>query len=263
MALGEFCSVCAMDQRDVRVDRLFPSHGADQHQLAERVVEMVIAANNVGDAHVMIIDHDRQHVGGRPVRAQQHKIVQLGIVHGDITLHQIGDCHAAFFGSLEPHDIGRSGGRFGRIAVAPAAIIAHRQLFLTLFSAHRFQFFGSGEAFIRMAVGEQVSRDFGMARGAGKLHHNLAVPIEIEPFHAFDNCFDCIIGGARTVCIFDAQQEFSTHVAGIEPVVERGARAADMEVACGGGRKARHNRAIRGTCAHALILQSCRNGERP
>src|SRR3546814_8219833 len=39
MALGQLCPVGSMDQRDVRIDRLRPAHGADELKLAERSEE--------------------------------------------------------------------------------------------------------------------------------------------------------------------------------------------------------------------------------
>jgi hypothetical protein len=39
-------------------------------ELAEGVVQMVVTANDVCHAHVVIVDDDRQHVGRRAVGAQ-------------------------------------------------------------------------------------------------------------------------------------------------------------------------------------------------
>ena len=61
------------------VDRLGPAHRPDDRELAEGVVEMVVAADDVGHAHVVIVDHHREHVGRAAVRAQQDEIVDLGI----------------------------------------------------------------------------------------------------------------------------------------------------------------------------------------
>ena len=79
MALAELGAVGAVDQRDVGIGRLGPAHRADDRQLAEGVVEMVVAADDVGHAHVMVVDHHREHVGRRAVGAQQDEIVELGI----------------------------------------------------------------------------------------------------------------------------------------------------------------------------------------
>jgi hypothetical protein len=45
-------------------------------RLARGVGEVIVAADDVGDAHVVIVDHDGEHVGRRAVGAQQHEIVE-------------------------------------------------------------------------------------------------------------------------------------------------------------------------------------------
>jgi hypothetical protein len=59
VALAELGAVGAVDQRDVGVGRLRPAHCPDDRQLAEGVVEMIVAADDVGDAHVMVVDDHR------------------------------------------------------------------------------------------------------------------------------------------------------------------------------------------------------------
>src|SRR5262249_16423165 len=63
------------------------------------------------------------------------------------------------------------------------------------------------------------------------------VPIELEPAHRVENGLDVLVGRARPVGAVDAEDEGASVVAGEEPVEERGAGAADVEVARGAGRK--------------------------
>ena len=91
VALRELRAVRAVDEGDMGVDRLRPAHRADDGELAEGVVEMIVAADDVGDAHVVIVDDDGEHVGRRAVRAEQDEIVQLGILDGDPALHGVVD----------------------------------------------------------------------------------------------------------------------------------------------------------------------------
>ena len=91
------------------VGRLGPAHRADDRQLAEGVVEMVVAADDVGDAHVMVVDHHRQHVGRRAVGAQQDEIVELGVLDRDPALDQVVDHRLALARGLEADDEGRAG----------------------------------------------------------------------------------------------------------------------------------------------------------
>jgi hypothetical protein len=106
VALAELGAVRAVDQRDMGVGRLGPAHRADDRQLAEGVVEMVVAADDVGDAHVVIVDHHRQHVGRRAVGAEQDEIVELGVLDGDPALDLVVDRRLALARRLEADDEG-------------------------------------------------------------------------------------------------------------------------------------------------------------
>ena len=45
-----------MDQRDMGKGGNRPLHGFEHLDLAKRIVQMIIAANDMGDAHVIVID---------------------------------------------------------------------------------------------------------------------------------------------------------------------------------------------------------------
>ena len=94
-------------------------------ELAEGVVEMVVAADDMGDAHVVIVDDDREHVGRRAVRAEQDQVVELAVAHRDPALDAIVDHRLALARRLEPDDEGRVGAA-SRRRVAPAAVDAGR-----------------------------------------------------------------------------------------------------------------------------------------
>ncbi len=63
------------------------------------------------------------------------------------------------------------------------------------------------------------------------------VPIEAEPAQAVEDDVHGFLRVARGVGVFDAQDERAAGVAGVKPVEQRGARAADVEVAGGRGSK--------------------------
>jgi hypothetical protein len=75
-------------------------HCADDHQLAKGVVDMVIAADHMGHAHIVIVHHHGQHIGRRTVRAQNDEIVQLNVLNRDAALNQIVDHGRASRGAL-------------------------------------------------------------------------------------------------------------------------------------------------------------------
>ena len=50
---------------------------------------MVVAADDMGDAHVVIVDHDREIVGRRAVGAQDDQVVELLVGDRDLALDMV------------------------------------------------------------------------------------------------------------------------------------------------------------------------------
>ena len=102
-----------------------------------------------------------------------------------------------------------------------------------------------------------------MPVGAGKLRDGVAVPVEFQPFQTVEDGGDGGVVVAFAVGVLDAQQEFSAPPLGVQPVEQRGARAADMQIAGGRGRKAHDRRggghSLRRGLGHRTFLRS-RNG---
>src|SRR3546814_4194247 len=80
-----------MDQRHMGVYRLRPTHCANERELAEGVVEMVIAPDNMRNAHIVIVHHNGKHIGRRSIGAEQHEIVYFRILDSDRALHLVGN----------------------------------------------------------------------------------------------------------------------------------------------------------------------------
>ena len=64
-----------------------------------------------------------------------------------------------------------------------------------------------------------------------KLADRLAVPIQPQPFEPVENRLDRGLRRALAVGVLDAQQELAAEALGVEPVEQRGARAADVQKA--------------------------------
>ena len=65
--LGKLGAVRPVDQRDMREGGNVPAHGVVDLRLPRGIGEVVVAADDVGDAHVMIVHHHREHIGRRAV----------------------------------------------------------------------------------------------------------------------------------------------------------------------------------------------------
>ena len=123
MALGEFRAVGPVNQRDMRHHRHLPAERLVDLRLPRAVIEMIVAADDMGDAHVVVVDHHGQHVSGRAVRAQQHEVVEIFVLPGHAALHLIVDDGFAGLRRLQPDHRLHAGRRIGRVAVAPAPVI--------------------------------------------------------------------------------------------------------------------------------------------
>ena len=104
MAFREFGPINAMNQRNMGKFGNIPAHAAIHHRLAKGVVEMIITPDHMGDAHVMIIDNDGQHIGGGAIGAQDDHVIKDPVLHGNLALNQIGDCRAALIRHFHAHN---------------------------------------------------------------------------------------------------------------------------------------------------------------
>jgi hypothetical protein len=220
-----------VDQRDVGIDRLGPAHRLDDLQLAEGVVEMVVAADHVGYAHVVVVDYDRQHVGRRAVGAQQDHVVELGVLDRDLALDGVLDHRLAVLRRPEPDHRRDAWRRVLRIAVAPATVVAHRQAGLLLRRPHLLELLGRGVAMVGLAHRQHLPGDLGVPRGALELIGDLAIPVEAEPRQSVEDRLDRGLSGARAIGVLDAQQILAAMVLGEQPIEEGGTGAADMKIA--------------------------------
>ena len=62
-------------------------------------------------------------------------------------------------------------------------------------------------------------------------HMRAFIPVQAEPFQSIVNCGRRFFDMARSVGVFDAQNEFAAVMPRKEPVEERRSRAADVEIA--------------------------------
>ena len=91
------------------------------------------------------------------------------------------------------------------------------------------------EAAVGLALGQQALGVGPVAGGVLALEERALVPGEAEPAEPVEDDPGVRLGAALAVGVLDAEHEGAAGVPGVEPVEERGAGAADVEVA--GGRR--------------------------
>jgi len=89
-----------------------------------------------------------------------------------------------------------------------------------------------------VAVGDELFRDFLVAREPLHLEHRALVPVDAEPFQAVEDRVDRLLRRALEIGVFDAKDESATVVASVRPGKQRRARAADVQEAGGARREA-------------------------
>ena len=91
VAFGQFCAVGSVDERHVRPLGGLPTHQIVDLRLSGGVGEVVNAADNVCDSHVVVIDNDCQIVSWGAVRAQDDEVIQVLVGVGDFALDVVFD----------------------------------------------------------------------------------------------------------------------------------------------------------------------------
>ena len=69
VAFRKLLAVGAVNQGDVGVNWQGPAHGVIDHHLTRGIIQVVIPADHMGYAHVMIINNNSQHVNRGAIRA--------------------------------------------------------------------------------------------------------------------------------------------------------------------------------------------------
>ena len=179
---------------------------------------MVVAADHMGHAHVMVVHHHGKHVGRRAVGAQQHHVVEFGIGDPHLALHQVADDRLAVLRRLEADCEGHAFRRLRRVPVAPEPVVAEALAARGGSLPHRLQFLGSREAAIGRAGLQHRLCNLRVALTALELVGRRLVGIEAQPGEPVQDRRHRLLRRAPAVGILDAQQELPAMTAREEPI---------------------------------------------
>lgn len=111
--------------------------------LARRVGKMIVAADDMRHAHVVIIDDHGMHVGRVAVRTQNDEIIQVLVREAHFALDLIVHDSFTLARRLDADDRLDAFGCLTRVPVTPTAVIARRTAFFV--ASSRIAVSSSGE----------------------------------------------------------------------------------------------------------------------
>ena len=234
VALGQALAVGAQDHRHMGIGRRRHAERPQQVDLPRRVVDVVIAADDVRYPHVRIVHHHREVVGRRAVGAGDDEVVEFRVFEGDGPAHQILEHHLSIHRIAKPHHRAHALG--WRVApIAAQAVVARLFLGRHLFGAQGVQTLAAAIAMIGRPRGQHARNDLAVAIEAPGLVVRACVVFQAQPGHAFENGLNVFIGRTFPVRVLDAQDEASAHAARMEPGKKGRAGAPDVQMAGGAG----------------------------
>src|SRR5688500_6475875 len=199
MPLAEALLVGPHDERHVRELRRRLRERVVEQYLLRRVGDVIVATNDMRDRHVDVVDDDGEVIGGIAVGAQDDEILDVLVLERDLAAHQIDEARLAVR-DLEADRPFVQVGLFRedeRVRVLAVFLLA-----------------------LRLEVRRMRAADVGPL-----------IPVETEPAQAVDDAGDHLPRRALRVGVLDAQHERAAMPPREQPVEERRARAADVQVA--------------------------------
>ena len=156
MPLGEPLLVGAEDHRQVRElgDRVPQS--LVHEDLPRRVHHVIVAARHQRDLHLHVVHHGAEVVERHAVRAQNHLVVQLLVLRGDLALDQVLEGGRSIVGHAEPDHRSRRSPR--QVLVAAGARVLEPTLLACGLLAQTVQLFLGAVAAVRLALRDQGFR---------------------------------------------------------------------------------------------------------
>ncbi|MPM99987.1 hypothetical protein SDC9_147182 [bioreactor metagenome] len=221
--------------RHLRAQRL------EDVDLARRVVDVVVAADDVGDAHVDVIHADAEVVGGRSIRAGDHQIVQLAVLEFDTALAFVVPGNHTVLGRLEAQHgfdpLGHGRQHLARCR-APGTVVARLFTLRHLLFTQCVQAFFGAVTFIGRARFQHLINHCVITIETFSLEVRTFVPFQTQPVHTVHNGFDSFRRGTFEIGVFNTQHKLTAVITCKKPGVESSTRTTDVQIACRAWREA-------------------------
>ena len=109
VALGELLAIGPMNHGKVGVLRYCSPQCLKNIHLPWRVVNVVIAPNDMANGHVHVVNHNTEVIGRRPIGSGNNQVVELGIGNANSALDPVVPAHHAMVGVTKTNNKGLLG----------------------------------------------------------------------------------------------------------------------------------------------------------
>jgi hypothetical protein len=192
-----------------------------------RALGQVLAPDHVADRHVQVVDRVGQEEDRRAIGAEDDEVLQVGVLEGDVAPDEVADDGLAIVRRAEAQDA------LGQAAVAAEAVVAGRGVVL----GAGLDLLPGARAVVGVARLVQAGSRLPVVAGPLRLAVRALVPVDAEPAQRSLDAIDQLVAGQGGIGVLDAQDERPPVVAGVEPVEQGRAGAADVEEAGRRGRE--------------------------
>ena len=236
------------DQRAVDVLGNIPAKRLIQAVVFGRGGNVLIASDNVGNAHQMVIDDVGKVVGRIAVGFDEDHVVQFLVLHRDVSVEFVVEGRCAFGGVVLADDIGLTLRKiFFNLFLRQmqAVLVVHADFLAIDDLGQRRQSLLCAEAAVGLSLVDQFLRVFAVNTGAHALtlHIRANAAVLVGTFvldeagigHCALDDIDSAFHIASLIGIFDPQNEIAVFVLGNQIGVKSGSEIAHMHSAGGTG----------------------------
>ena len=227
--LGQLLALLVDEERQVGEDRAdAEAERLGEQQVLGGAVDVLLAPDDVGDGHDVVVDDVGEEERRGAVRPQQHEVLDAGVLEADVAARpgrRTRWCRRRGCGTAaparRPTRAARGRGRSRRSPGGPPRRLG------PLLDLLRGAVAPVGPPGGARACRPPPRR----ASSRSDWWTGLPVPVEAEPPHGVEDGLDQLGPVALGVGVLDPQQELAALVAGEQPVEQHRAGAADVEVA--------------------------------
>ena len=243
MTLGQLMVCVTHNGGQVYINGRLPSECFIKQIILGCGGKIFTAADNMGDVHQVVIHNIGEVIGREAVCLHQNLVIQLRIIHGDITINHVMEGGCAAFGHFLANNEGFACGKLClyllRGQMQAMAVIFCEGNALCIGFLQAFQSFLGAEAVIRFALFHQLLCIIHIQTHAFALHigavfaADIGAFIMLKPchFHGFINDIQRALHQTALIGILNTQDEFPTLRFCDEVFIKRSTQVADMHIA--------------------------------